>query len=46
MSTMIRVIPVIRGLTGGFLLLQYFSGIVSQPGVSGCHNTFLSSPHL
>ena len=33
MSAMIRVIPVIRGSTGGFLLLRYFSGIVSHPGV-------------
>ena len=24
---------VIQGLTGGFRLLRYFSGIVSQPGV-------------
>ena len=37
---------VIRGSTGGFLLFRYFSSIVSHPGVSGCHNTFLSSPHL
>ena len=37
---------VIRGSTGGFLLLRYFSGIVSHPGFSRCHNMFLSSPHL
>ena len=37
----------IRGSTGGLLLLRDFSGVVSQPSVSGCHNTlFLSSSHL
>ena len=36
----------IRGSTGAFLLLRYFGGIVSHLGVSGCHYTFLSSPHL
>ena len=37
---------VIRGSTGDFLLLRYFSCIVSHPGFSGLHNTFLSSPYL
>ena len=27
------------GLIGGFLLLRYFSGVVSHPGISRCHNT-------
>ena len=36
---------VIRGSTGGFLLLRCFSGIVSHPRVSKCQ-WFLSSPHL
>ena len=32
---------VILGSIGGFLLLRYFSGIVSHPGILQCHNTFL-----
>ena len=38
---------VIRDSTGGFLLLQYFSGVVLHPIDLRCHITlFLSSPHL
>ena len=29
-----------------FFFLRYFSGIVSTLRFSGCHNTFLLSPHL
>ena len=37
---------VIRGSTGSFILLRYFSGIVSHPGVLRMSHTFLSSLYL
>ena len=41
------LVLLIMGTNGGFLLVRDFSGVVSQPSVSGCHNTlFLSSTHL
>ena len=37
---------VIRGSTGGFLLLRYFSGIVSHHGVFRVSQYSSVSPHL
>ena len=38
---------VIWGSTDAFLLLRYFSGVDFHPRErQGCHNAFLSSPHL
>ena len=37
---------VIRGSTGGFLLLRFSVVLFHTMGFSRCHITFLSSPHL
>ena len=37
---------VIRGSTGGFLCSGISVVLFHTLGFSGCHNTFLSSPHL